>query len=157
MARSLILDPEFIVADEPVSMIDVSLRTTIIDLMLDLRRDLDLTYLFITHDLAIAKYISDRIAIMYLGKIVEMGEKHEVFSNPLHPYTQALMSAIPVPNPERKRTAVELKGEVSSAIDIPRGCRFNPRCPYAEDRCKVEPKLTAVKPGHLVACYRTEN
>jgi oligopeptide/dipeptide ABC transporter ATP-binding protein len=157
MARSLILDPEFIVADEPVSMIDVSLRTTIIDLMLDLRRDLDLTYLFITHDLAIAKYISDRIAIMYLGKIVEMGEKHEVFSNPLHPYTQALMSAIPVPNPERKRTAVELKGEVSSAIDIPRGCRFNPRCPYAEDRCKVEPELTAVKPGHLVACYRTEN
>lgn len=157
MARSLILDPEFIVADEPVSMIDVSLRTTIIDLMLDLRRDLDLTYLFITHDLAIAKYISDRIAIMYLGKIVEMGEKHEVFSNPLHPYTQALMSAIPVPNPERKRTAIELKGEVSSAINIPRGCRFNPRCPYAEDRCKVEPELTAVKPGHLVACYRTEN
>jgi peptide/nickel transport system ATP-binding protein len=157
MARSLILDPEFIVADEPVSMIDVSLRTTIIDLMLDLRRDLDLTYLFITHDLAIAKYISDRIAIMYLGKIVEMGEKHEVFSNPLHPYTQALMSAIPVPNPERKRTMIELKGEVPSAINIPRGCRFNPRCPYAEDRCKVEPELTAVKPGHLVACYRTEN
>jgi peptide/nickel transport system ATP-binding protein len=157
MARSLILDPEFIVADEPVSMIDVSLRTTIIDLMLDLRRDLDLTYLFITHDLAIAKYISDRIAIMYLGKIVEMGEKHEVFSNPLHPYTQALMSAIPVPNPERKRTMIELKGEVPSAIDIPRGCRFNPRCPYAEDRCKVEPELTAVKPGHLVACCRTEN
>jgi oligopeptide/dipeptide ABC transporter ATP-binding protein len=157
MARSLILDPEFIVADEPVSMIDVSLRTTIIDLMLDLRRDLDLTYLFITHDLAIAKYISDRIAIMYLGKIVEMGEKHEVFSNPLHPYTQALMSAIPVPNPERKRTAIELKGEVPSAINIPRGCRFNPRCPYAEDRCKVEPELTAVKPGHLVACYRTDN
>ena len=157
MARSLMLDPEFIVADEPVSMIDVSLRTTIIDLMLDLRRDLDLTYLFITHDLAIAKYISDRIAIMYLGKIVEMGEKHEVFSNPLHPYTQALMSAIPVPNPERKRTMIELKGEVPSAIDIPRGCRFNPRCPYAEDRCKVEPELTAVKPGHLVACCRTEN
>jgi len=157
MARSLILDPEFIVADEPVSMIDVSLRTTIVDLMLDLRRDLDLTYLFITHDLAIAKYISDRIAIMYLGKIVEIGEKHEVFSNPLHPYTQALMSAIPVPNPERKRTAVELKGEVSSAIDIPRGCRFNPRCPYTEDRCKVEPELTAVRPGHSVACYRTEN
>jgi peptide/nickel transport system ATP-binding protein len=157
MARSLILDPEFIVADEPVSMIDVSLRTTIIDLMLDLRRDLDLTYLFITHDLAIAKYISDRIAIMYLGKIVEIGEKHEVFSNPLHPYTQALMSAIPVPNPERKRTAIELKGEVPSAINIPRGCRFNPRCPYAEERCKVEPELTAVKPGHFVACYRTEN
>jgi peptide/nickel transport system ATP-binding protein len=155
MARSLILDPEFIVADEPVSMIDVSLRTTIIDLMLNLRKELELTYLFITHDLAIAKYISDEIAIMYLGKIVEMGEKQEIFSNPLHPYTQALMSAIPVPNPERRRAAIELKGEVPSAIDIPRGCRFNPRCPYREDRCKVEPELTVVKPGHFVACHRT--
>jgi len=156
MARSLILKPEFIVADEPVSMIDVSLRTTIIDLMLDLRKDLELTYLFITHDLAIAKYISDKIAIMYLGRIVEMGDKQEIFSNPIHPYTQALMSAIPVPNPDRKRTAIELKGEVPSAIDIPKGCRFNPRCPYTEDRCRVEPELTTIKPGHLVACYRTE-
>lgn len=156
MARSLILKPEFIVADEPVSMIDVSLRTTIIDLMLDLRKDLELTYLFITHDLAIAKYISDKIAIMYLGRIVEMGEKQEIFSNPIHPYTQALMSAIPVPNPDRKRTMIELKGEVPSAINIPKGCRFNPRCPYTEDRCRVEPELTTVKPGHLVACYRTE-
>jgi oligopeptide/dipeptide ABC transporter ATP-binding protein len=156
MARSLILNPEFIVADEPVSMIDVSLRTTIIDLMLDLRKELELTYLFITHDLAIAKYISDEIAIMYLGKIVEMGEKQEIFSNPLHPYTQALMSAIPVPNPERKRAVIELKGEVSSAIDVPQGCRFNPRCPYAQEVCKVEPELIAVKPGHLVACQRIE-
>ena len=103
MARSLILQPEFIVADEPVSMIDVSLRTSIIDLMLDLRRDFGLTYLFITHDLAIAKYISNRIAVMYLGKIVELGEKDAIFSNPLHPYTKALLAAIPVPNPERKR------------------------------------------------------
>jgi len=102
LARSLILEPEFIVADEPVSMIDVSLRTTIIDLMLDLKKAFQLTYLFITHDLAIAKYISDRIAIMYLGKIVEMGDKKDIFSNPMHPYTQALLSAIPVPNPERK-------------------------------------------------------
>lgn len=156
MARSIILNPEFIVADEPVSMIDVSLRTTIIDLMLNLRKELELTYLFITHDLAIAKYISDRIAIMYLGRIVEMGEKQEIFSDPIHPYTKALMSAIPVPNPERKRTAIELKGEVSSAIDIPRGCRFSPRCPFAEERCEVEPELTTIKPGHLVACYRTE-
>jgi peptide/nickel transport system ATP-binding protein len=157
MARSLILEPEFIVADEPVSMIDVSLRTTIIDLMLDLRKELELTYLFITHDLAIAKYISDRIAIMYLGKIVEMGEKQEIFSNPIHPYTQALMSAIPVPNPERKRETIELKGEVPSAINIPRGCRFNTRCPYAEEKCEnVEPELIPVKPDHLVACHRTE-
>jgi peptide/nickel transport system ATP-binding protein len=156
MARSLILNPEFIVADEPVSMIDVSLRTTIIDLMLNLRKELELTYLFITHDLAIAKYISDEIAIMYLGKIVEMGEKQEIFSNPLHPYTKALMSAIPVPNPERKRAAIELKGEVSSAIDVPQGCRFNPRCPYAEKECMSEPELIAVKPGHFVACKRIE-
>jgi oligopeptide/dipeptide ABC transporter ATP-binding protein len=155
MARSLILEPEFIVADEPVSMIDVSLRTTIIDLMLNLRKELELTYLFITHDLAVAKYVSDRIAIMYLGKIVEMGQKEEIFSNPIHPYTQALMSAIPVPNPERKREAVELKGEVPSAINIPSGCRFHTRCPYAEKKCEMkEPELVPVKPGHLVACYR---
>jgi peptide/nickel transport system ATP-binding protein len=156
MARSLILNPEFIVADEPVSMIDVSLRTTIIDLMLELRKEFDLTYLFITHDLAIAKYISNRIAIMYLGKIVEMGDKNEIFSNPMHPYTQALMSSIPVPNPERKRKAVELKGEVSSAIDIPEGCRFNPRCPYADEKCRIaEPELIPVKPNHFVACSKT--
>jgi peptide/nickel transport system ATP-binding protein len=157
MARSLILNPEFIVADEPVSMIDVSLRTTIIDLMLNLRKELELTYLFITHDLAIAKYISDRIAIMYLGKIIEMGEKQEIFSNPIHPYTQALMSAIPVPNPERKRITIELKGEVPSAINIPKGCRFNPRCPYASEECKrIEPNEVSVKPGHVVSCYRAE-
>lgn len=157
MARSLILDPEFIVADEPVSMIDVSLRTTIIDLMLELRKELGLTYLFITHDLAVAKYISNKIAIMYLGKIMEMGEKQEIFSDPMHPYTQALMHAIPVPNPERQRRTVELKGEVPSAINIPHGCRFNTRCPFAEAQClKIEPELVAVKPGHFVACYRAQ-
>lgn len=125
MARSLVLQPEFIVADEPVSMIDVSLRTAIIDLMLDLRRDFGLTYLFITHDLAIAKYISDRIAIMYLGKIVELGDKDAIFSLPVHPYTKALLAAIPVPNPERKRKATELIGDVPSAVNIPSGCRFH--------------------------------
>ncbi len=158
MARSIILDPEFIVADEPVSMIDVSLRTTIIDLMLDLKRELQLTYLFITHDLAVAKYISDRIAIMYLGKIVEMGEKEEIFSNPLHPYTQALLSAIPVPNPERKRKKIELRGEVPSAIKIPVGCRFHPRCPFAEKICKEkEPELIAATSGHFVSCHLIES
>jgi peptide/nickel transport system ATP-binding protein len=157
MARSLILRPEFIVADEPVSMIDVSLRTTIIDLMLDLRRELELTYLFITHDLAIAKYISDRVAVMYLGKIVEMGSKQEIFMNPMHPYTQALLSAIPVPNPQRQRKTLELKGEVSSAINIPPGCRFNPRCPYATEKCKeTEPELIEATKGHFVACYQAE-
>jgi len=154
LARSIITEPEFVVADEPVSMIDVSLRTTLIDLMLDLRKELGLTYLFITHDLAIAKYISDRIAIMYLGKIIELGEKGEIFSNPLHPYTQALLSAIPVPDPERKRKTIELKGEVPSAINIPPGCRFHPRCPKAFDRCPLEePVLRDIRKDHFVACH----
>jgi len=158
MARALILQPEFIVADEPVSMIDVSLRTAIIDLMLNLRKDFGLTYLFITHDLAIAKYISDRIAIMYLGKIVELADKQTIFSNPLHPYTQALLSAIPVPVPEQKRKITELVGEVPSAINIPSGCRFRTRCRYAEKACEEkEPKLIAVSPNHYVACSSAEN
>lgn len=157
MARSLILNPEFIVADEPVSMIDVSLRTTIIDLMLNLRKELELTYLFITHDLAIAKYISDRVAIMYLGRMVEIGSKQQIFTNPIHPYTQALLSAIPIPNPKRTRRTLELKGEVSSAIDIPPGCRFNPRCPYSTEKCKKnEPELIEITKGHFVACYQSE-
>jgi peptide/nickel transport system ATP-binding protein len=154
LARSIITEPEFVVADEPVSMIDVSLRTILIDLMLDLRKELELTYLFITHDLAVSKYISDRIAIMYLGKIMELGEKGEIFSNPLHPYTQALLSAIPVPDPERKQKTIELKGEVPSAIDIPPGCRFHPRCPKAFGRCPLEvPVLRDIRKDHFVACH----
>lgn len=154
LARSIILKPEFMVADEPVSMIDVSLRSTIIDLMLSFRKELGLTYLFITHDLAVAKYISDKIAIMYLGKIVEMGHKEPLFRNPMHPYTQALLSAIPVPNPERERKRIELAGEVPSAIDIPTGCRFHPRCAYRTDKCsKEEPQLIEVEKGHFVACH----
>jgi peptide/nickel transport system ATP-binding protein len=153
MARSLILQPEFIVADEPVSMIDVSLRTAIVDLMLNLRKDFGLTYLFITHDLAVAKYISDRIGIMYLGKIVELGDKETIFSNPMHPYTQALLAAIPVPDPDRKRKATELIGDVPSAIDIPSGCRFHTRCRYAREQCQNEaPELVEVAKGHFVAC-----
>jgi len=153
MARSLILQPEFIVADEPVSMIDVSLRTAIVDLMLNLRKDFGLTYLFITHDLAIAKYISDRIGIMYLGRIVELGDKETIFSNPIHPYTQALLAAIPVPDPDRKRKVTELIGDVPSAINIPSGCRFHTRCRYAKHECgKEEPKLVEVSSGHFVAC-----
>lgn len=153
MARSLILQPEFIVADEPVSMIDVSLRTAIVDLMLGLRKDFGLTYLFITHDLAIAKYISDRIGIMYLGRIVELGDMETIFSAPIHPYTQALLAAIPVPEPDRKRVATELIGDVPSAIDIPSGCRFHTRCRYATEDCeKEEPPLIEVSPGHYAAC-----
>jgi peptide/nickel transport system ATP-binding protein len=154
IARSLILEPKFIVADEPVSMIDVSIRTTIIDLLLALRKELDLTFLFITHDLAVAKYISDRIAIMYLGKIIEIGDKSEIFAKPLHPYTQALLSAIPIPDPNRKRKSIELKGEVPSAINIPAGCRFRPRCPSVSKACSdKEPELVEVRPNHFVACH----
>jgi len=154
LARSVILKPEFIVADEPVSMIDVSLRTTIIDLMLGFRKELGLTYLFITHDLAVAKYISNRIAIMYLGKIVEMCQKESLFLNPMHPYTQALLSAIPVPNPKRERKRIELTGEIPSAIDIPTGCRFHPRCSYRTDKCsEKEPQLIEVEKDHFVACH----
>lgn len=156
LARSIILKPELIVADEPVSMIDVSLRTTIIDLMLNFRKELGLTYLFITHDLAVAKYISDRIAIMYLGKIIEMGSKERLFLNPTHPYTQALLSAIPVPDPERKRKTIPLEGEVPSAINIPAGCRFHPRCPYKKSECTIkEPTLRETEKDHLVACHPT--
>jgi peptide/nickel transport system ATP-binding protein len=158
MARSLILQPEFIVADEPVSMIDVSLRTAIIDLMLDLQRDFKLTYLFITHDLAIAKYISDRIAIMYLGKIVELGSKDDIFSHPVHPYTKALLSAIPVPNPERQRKPTELIGDVPSAVNIPSGCRFHTRCRFCTEACSErEPDLVEVAPNHLAACSFTQS
>jgi len=155
IARALILRPEFVVADEPVSMIDVSLRTAIIDLMLNLRKDFGLTYLFVTHDLAVAKYISDRIAIMYLGRIVEIGDRETIFSDPLHPYTQALLSAIPVPVPERKRKHIALVGDVPSAIDIPSGCRFHTRCSYADKTCKeAERELIQVSPNHYVACSR---
>ncbi len=154
MARSIILKPQFIVADEPVSMIDVSLRTAIIDLMIDLKNDLGLTYLFITHDLAVAKYISDRIGIMYLGKIIEMSSKELLFSKPFHPYTQALLSAIPIPDPEKKRKTVDLEGEVSSAINIPAGCRFHPRCPKQMKVCtEKEPELVEIEKDHFVACH----
>jgi len=154
LARSIIMNPKFIVADEPVSMIDVSLRTTIINLMLDLRKELGLTYVFITHDLAVAKYISDRIAIMYLGKIVEIGKKRRIFEDPLHPYTKALISAIPVPDPESKRNVIDLEGEIPSAINIPSGCRFHTRCPFVFDKCPIEePSLKEKGKNHRVACH----
>lgn len=154
IARAMILNPDFIVADEPISMIDVSFRAKILELLNQLKDELDLTYLFITHDLAVAKYISDRIAIMYLGKIVEMGQKEMIFSKPKHPYTVALLSAIPIPNPKVKRNRVELKGEVPSPINPPSGCRFHPRCPLAKDVCRgIEPEMVDMGFGHLVACH----
>ena len=153
IARAMITRPEFVIADEPVSMIDVSLRASILDLMMNLKKELNLTYLFITHDLAVAKYISNRIYIMYLGEIVEVGETKEVFHAPLHPYTKALLSAIPIPKPTREVKPIPIKGEISSTINVPSGCRFHLRCPYAFDRCSnVKPLLKQTKESHQVAC-----
>ncbi|MCS7386411.1 MAG: ABC transporter ATP-binding protein [archaeon GB-1867-005] len=154
IARALILNPEFIVADEPVSMLDMSIRAEILNLMLKLRDEHRLTYLFITHDLAVAKYICDRIGIMYLGKIFELGLAEEVIDNPYHPYTKALISAIPTPDPRVKIGEIPIKGEVTSPINIPEGCRFHPRCVYAKSVCKrTEPELIEVSKGHFVACH----
>jgi peptide/nickel transport system ATP-binding protein len=158
IARALILRPKFIVADEPVSMLDVSIRTEVLNLMLDLQEKLGLTYLFITHDLAIAKYMSSRVGVMYLGKIIEIGDVSDVLDDPDHPYTQALMAAVPVPDAEKKRGDLPIKGETPQPINLPLGCRFNPRCPYAFDRCfKEEPEMFTVEPGHGAACFLYED
>jgi len=154
IARAMILNPELVVADEPISMIDVSLRAKILELMLKLKDEKNLTYVFITHDLAVAKYISNWIGIMYLGEIVEVGRKEEIFSNPQHPYTKALLSAIPVPDPARRRKDLTLKGEVSSSINPPSGCRFHPRCSFATDKCQIsKPPLRLVGKDHKAACH----
>ena len=154
IARALILRPRFIVADEPVSMLDVSIRTEVLNLMLDLKDMLGLTYLFITHDLAIAKYMSDKIGVMYLGKIIELGDVYDVLDDPDHPYTQALMAAVPKADLNVKRGDLPIRGETPQPINVPKGCRFNPRCPYAFDRCRVEePQLMEVEPGHGAACW----
>ncbi|TXT57411.1 MAG: dipeptide transporter [Candidatus Thorarchaeota archaeon] len=154
VARALILHPEFMVADEPVSMLDVSIRAEILNLLLQLKDELGLTYLFITHDLAVATYIADRIGIMYLGKIMELGPAHEVAFNPMHPYTRALISAVPSGDPTVKRRVESLKGEPPSPINVPSGCRFHPRCPYAQVRCVEEiPEDRDMGDGHFVACH----
>jgi len=155
IASALVLKPKLIVADEPVSMLDVSVRSEILNLMLELREQFKLTYLFITHDLAVARYLSDRIAIMYLGKIVEMGRTKGIIETPLHPYTKALMSVVPVPDPfiDREKRII-LSGEVPSATNIPSGCRFHTRCPLAKENCrKMEPEMVEAEPGHYVACW----
>jgi len=154
IARALVLNPEFIVADEPVSMIDVSLRAGILNLMMDLKERFGLTYLFITHDIAQARYIGDRMAVMYLGKIVELGPIEDLIKEPLHPYTKALISNVPVPDPDAKRQRIYLKGEVPTPINPPPGCRFHPRCPWAKAICREEePQLIEVQPGRFVACH----
>ncbi|RLG46073.1 MAG: oligopeptide ABC transporter ATP-binding protein [Thermoproteota archaeon] len=142
IARALVLGPDFIVADEPVSMLDASIRIEIINLMMELKKTLNLTYLYITHDIAQARYIGDKIGIMYLGKIVEQGPMEEVIREPLHPYTEALISNVPVPDPTVKRRRILLRGETPTPVDLPKGCRFRPRCPYVKDICKEkEPEL----------------
>jgi peptide/nickel transport system ATP-binding protein len=156
MARALIMHPDLIVADEPIAMADVSVRALLLKLMMDLKQEFDLTYLFITHDLATAKYICDRIAVMYLGKIVEMGTLQQVYADPQHPYTQALLAAVPVPDPKGRRTAPMPRGEIPSPIDPPPGCRFHPRCPLAVEICSQEqPSLKPIAGDeeHLAACH----
>ncbi len=153
IARALITNPKFIVADEPTAMLDVSVRSQILKLMIQVKKEFKLTYLFITHDLASAKYICDRIGVMYLGKIIEIAKKEDIFKEPLHPYTKILMSAIPIPDPNVKREKLMPKGEIPSATNIPKGCRFHTRCPFAKDICKEqEPDLRNVN-GRLVACH----
>lgn len=154
IARVLAVDPVFIVADEPVSSLDVSIRAQILNLMQDLQKNLGLTYLFIAHDLSIIKHLSDRVAVMYLGKIVETGATRSIFNDPQHPYTRALLSAITIPDPEVKRKRILLKGDVPSPIHPPSGCRFHTRCPYKRKKCdEIEPELIDIGNGHFVSCH----
>ena len=154
IARALSVKPKLVICDEPVSALDVSIQAQIINLLKQLQKDMNLTYVFISHDLSVVKFISDKIGVMYLGSMVEFGTKEDIFANPLHPYTQALFSAIPQPDPDLKMNRIILKGDIPSPANPPKGCRFHTRCPYATDKCKEEvPEYRDYGNGHFVACH----
>jgi peptide/nickel transport system ATP-binding protein len=155
IARALALNPKFIVADEPVSALDVSVQAQILNLLQDLQEDLGLTYLFIAHDLSVVEHISDRVAVMYVGRLVEVADTVELFNQPRHPYTEALLSAVPKPDPRARKERIVLQGEIADASNPPAGCYFHPRCRYCQDVCRLTtPELTQIGPAHLVSCHR---
>lgn len=155
IARALILEPKLVVCDEPVSALDVSIQSQVLNLLAEVKKEMNITYVFISHNMSVVRYISDRVGVMYLGHLVELAGTEELYNNPLHPYTQALLSTVPEPDPHVKREQIMLKGDIPSPLNPPSGCIFHNRCPYNEPICQDQmPPLVEIKPGHFVACYR---